>query len=112
MPVTELTNEARPVHARMLIGGEWTSGSQRIEVFNPARADELVGTIPRGAPDDVEGAIAAAKFAQPVWASKRYTERAQILARLLDRLAEDIDERTVLYIRENGKTTAEARGEL
>jgi aldehyde dehydrogenase (NAD+) len=66
----------------MLIGGEWISSSQRIEVFSPARPDELVGTVPRGAPDDVKRAIAAAKAVQPLWASKSYSERAQIIAPL------------------------------
>jgi acyl-CoA reductase-like NAD-dependent aldehyde dehydrogenase len=96
----------------MLIGGEWIGGSQRIEVFSPARPDELVGTVPRGAPDDVERAIAAAKAAQPGWAAKSYSERARILAPGLERLSGDIDERAALFVRENGKTTPEARGEL
>jgi len=109
---TVLRNESRPVHVRMLIGGEWTNSSQRIDVFNPAQPDELVGTVPRGTPDDVEHAITAAKAVQPVWASKSYIERAGILAPLLERLADDIDERAILYVRENGKTTAEAKGEL
>ncbi len=112
MPATVLRNEWKPVHARMLIGGEWVDNDRRIEVFNPARPDEMVGTIPRGAPDDAERAIAAAKAAQPVWASKSFTERARIIAPLLERLSKDIDERTVLFVRENGKTTPEARGEL
>jgi len=110
--MTVLRNETRPIHARMLIGGEWTGSNQRIDVFNPARPDELVGTVPRGTPDDVVRAIAAAKAAQPVWASKSYSERAEIIAPLLQRLADDLDERTVLYVRENGKTTPEAKGEL
>jgi len=96
----------------MLIGGAWTDSSRRIEVFNPARPDELVGTVPRGAPDDVGRAIAAAKAAQPAWASKSYSERAQIIAPVLERLTADIDERAVLFVRENGKTTPEAKGEL
>jgi delta 1-pyrroline-5-carboxylate dehydrogenase len=107
-----LRKEQAPFHARMLIGGEWTSGTQRIEVFNPARPDELVGTVARGVPDDVERAIAAAKAAQPAWASKTYSERARIIAPVLERLAGDIDARTVLYVRENGKTASEARAEL
>ena len=112
MPATVLRNEWRPVHARMLIGGEWSNSGERIEVFNPARSDELVGTVPRGAPDDVERAIMAATAAQPDWASKSYSQRAQIIAPMLERLAGDIDERAVLFVRENGKTTAEARAEL
>lgn len=112
MPTTGLRNEWKPVHARMLIGGEWTSASQRIEIFNPARPDELVGTIPYGTPADVESAIKAAKLAQPGWAAKSHVERARIIAPLLERLAADVDARTVLYVRENGKTSAEARGEI
>ncbi len=110
--MSQTTNNWRPIEARMLIGGEWVDSDRRIEVFNPARPDEMVGTIPRGAPDDAERAIAAAKAAQPVWASKSFTERARIIAPLLERLSKDIDERTVLFVRENGKTTPEARGEL
>jgi acyl-CoA reductase-like NAD-dependent aldehyde dehydrogenase len=112
MPTTVLNGERAPVHARMLIGGEWTSSNHTIEVFNPARPDELVGTVPRGTPDDVERAIRAAAAAQPVWASKTYTARAKILAPLLDVLARDVEDRAVLYVRENGKTSAEAKGEL
>ena len=112
MPANVVTKEWAPNHARMLIGGEWTGGGDRIEVFNPARPDELVGSIPRGTPEDVERAIQAAKAAQPAWASKTYSGRAQILAPALERLAADIEARTVLYVRENGKTTAEAKAEL
>src|SRR4029077_10223362 len=112
MPASVLKNEFMPIHARMLIGGEWTDSNQRIDVFSPARPDELVGTIPRGTPDDVERAIKAAKAAQPAWAAKSYSERAQIIAPLLERLTGDIDERAALFVRENGKTTAEARAEL
>jgi acyl-CoA reductase-like NAD-dependent aldehyde dehydrogenase len=105
-------NGSKPVHAKILIGGEWTDSNRRIEVYNPARPDELVGTIPRCGPEDADRAIAAAKAAQPSWASRSYSERVQILAPTLERLAAEMDERTVLYVRENGKTAAEARAEL
>jgi acyl-CoA reductase-like NAD-dependent aldehyde dehydrogenase len=112
MAAAVLRNEWRPVHARMLIGGEWTSGRQRLDVFNPAHPDELVGTVPRGTREDVTAAIAAAKAPQPAWAAKSFAERAQILAPVLERLAGDIDARAVLFVRENGKTTPEAKGEI
>ncbi|HEX5279831.1 MAG TPA: aldehyde dehydrogenase family protein [Micropepsaceae bacterium] len=112
MPATVLRNEWKPVHARMLIGGEWTNSSQRIDVFNPARPDELVGTVPRGTPDDVVSAITAAKLAQPDWAAKSFAERARIIAPVLDTLSQDIEDRVIQFVRENGKTSAEARGEI
>jgi acyl-CoA reductase-like NAD-dependent aldehyde dehydrogenase len=104
--------ETAPVHAQLLIGGEWCGGPAHVEVRNPARPDELVGTIVRGTPDDVDRAVAAAKAAQPAWAALGARERASAISRGLDALADGGEERAVLYVRENGKTLAEARGEL
>lgn len=98
--------------ARMLIGGEWVAGPRRSEVRNPARREEVVGSIVRGTPGDVDRAVSAARTAQPAWARRSFAERAEVLARVLDRLDESIEERAALFVRENGKTLAEARGEL
>jgi acyl-CoA reductase-like NAD-dependent aldehyde dehydrogenase len=108
---TQLSHAA-PVTANMLIGGQWVDGPAHIEVRNPAHPSEIVGTIVRGTPADVNRAIAAAKAAQPAWAAAGVRERAAAIARGLDAVAEGLDERVVLYTRENGKTLAETRGEL
>jgi acyl-CoA reductase-like NAD-dependent aldehyde dehydrogenase len=103
---------AVPVEARLLIGGAWVDGPAHAEVRNPAHPDEIVGTIVRGTPSDVNLAVAAAKAAQPAWAAHGVRERAKAIAKGLEALAEDVDERAILYVRENGKTLAEARGEV
>ena len=100
------------VPARLLIGGDWADGAAHLDVHNPARPDEVVGTIVRGTPDDVNRAVAAATSAQPAWANLGFRERARRLSSGLDALGADVEERCVLYVRENGKTLAEARGEL
>jgi acyl-CoA reductase-like NAD-dependent aldehyde dehydrogenase len=105
-------NTEAPIDARMLIGGTWIDGPVRIEVTNPARPDDLVGTIVRGSPEHVNQAVAAAKAAQPAWAAQSFTRRAEVLARALDRLESEIDQRAAVFVRENGKPLAEARGEL
>ena len=102
----------RPVHAGMLIDGEWTSHNDRIEVRNPARPSEIVGTIGRGTAEHVDAAVAAAKAAQVKWAKLSYSERAAVLAEMLKRVEQGLDERAALYVRENGKTLREAKGEL
>ena len=107
-----LANTQTPIHARLLINGEWVEGADRIEVRNPARPDEVVGTVVRGTPADVDKAVAAAKAAQIGWAALGYRARGEILARCLDALEENIDTRAFLFVRENGKTLREARGEL
>jgi acyl-CoA reductase-like NAD-dependent aldehyde dehydrogenase len=105
-------NAEFPIKEHMLIAGEWVDGPVRIEVDNPARPDDLVGTIVRGSPDHVSQAVAAAKAAQPAWAAQTFTRRAELLARALARLESDIEQRAAVFVRENGKPLAEARGEL
>jgi acyl-CoA reductase-like NAD-dependent aldehyde dehydrogenase len=104
-------NVAAPVHGCMLIGGEWIDRADRIEVKNPARPDETVGTIVRGKPADVDAAVAAAKSAQGAWGRMSYVARAALLEPALKALEQNIDERATLYVRENGKTFKEAKGE-
>lgn len=106
------TNTQTPIHARLLINGEWVDGAERVEVRNPARPDELVGTVVRGTPADVDRAVAAAKAAQVGWGALGYRARGEILTRCLDAMDENIDTRAFLFVRENGKTLREARGEL
>jgi acyl-CoA reductase-like NAD-dependent aldehyde dehydrogenase len=105
-------NAEAPTTEYMLIDGRPVDGSDRIEVRNPARPDELVGTIVRGTPGHVDQAVAAAKAAQPAWAALTFTQRAGILQKALSRLETDIDRRAAVFVRENGKPLAQARGEL
>ena len=105
-------NVEAPIHEPMLIAGKRVDGPVRIEVRNPARPDDLVGTIVRGSPEHVDQAVVAAKAAQPAWAARTFVERADLLAAALARLEMDIERRAAAFVRENGKPLAEARGEL
>lgn len=105
-------NAEAPIHETMLIGGKRVDGPIRIDVRNPARPDDLVGTIVRGSPEHVDEAVAAAKAAQPAWATRTFAGRAELLAAALARLETDIEQRAAIFVRENGKPLAEARGEL
>lgn len=105
-------NAEAPITEYMLIDGKPVDGADRIEVRNPARPDELVGTIVQGTPGHVDQAVAVAKAAQPAWAALTFTQRAGILQKALSRLEADIDRRAAVFVRENGKPLAQARGEL
>jgi acyl-CoA reductase-like NAD-dependent aldehyde dehydrogenase len=104
--------DASTVDLGMLIGGDSVMQGPRIEVRNPAHPGQVVGTIVRGGPDHVHQAVVAAKAAQPAWAGMSFKARAEILGRMLDGLAEGIDERAALFVRENGKPLADALAEL
>ena len=80
--------------------------------MNPARPGELAALSPSGTAADVDAAISAAAAAQPGWAAMPAPSRGAILMAagnlLLDRqtaIAEDL-------VREEGKTLAEAKGEV
>jgi acyl-CoA reductase-like NAD-dependent aldehyde dehydrogenase len=110
--VEVMSNREASTDARMLIDGEWIDGAGRIEVRNPARPQELVGTIVRGTLGDVDNAVHAARRAQKMWAAKSFTERAAMLAVALDRIDQDVERRATLLVRENGKTLSEATAEV
>jgi acyl-CoA reductase-like NAD-dependent aldehyde dehydrogenase len=107
-----LCNSEAPIEEGMLIAGNRIDGTDKIEVLNPARPDELVGTIVRGTTDHVDAAVRSAKSVQPTWAAMTFVQRAAALHRALTRLESDVHRRATVFVRENGKPLAQARGEL
>ncbi len=97
-----------------LIAGRWV-GAKSDEWFNrhnPANTTEVIGAFPMMSHEDVRIAVEAAQGAARDWREIGIIGRSQVLldtAALLrtrgDHIARDIT-------RENGKTLAEARGEL
>jgi acyl-CoA reductase-like NAD-dependent aldehyde dehydrogenase len=80
-----------------------------ITITDPATG-QAVGTIPAGDPAEVDGAVRAARAAQPAWAATPPGERAAALKRVAAAVrsaAAELAERTT---RESGKLPADARG--
>lgn len=105
-------NSEACVDETMFIDGERVEGSARLEVRNPARPGDLVGTIVRGTSKDIDNAVTAAKRAQRAWAELSFAQRAEILAQALARAEAQVEACTTLFVRENGKPLKEARGEI
>ncbi|WP_028267202.1 aldehyde dehydrogenase family protein [Arthrobacter sp. MA-N2] len=97
--------------AQHLINGEW-SGEPEIQRINPARPDELAALSPRGTADDVDAAVTAAAAAQPAWAALPAPARGAILMTAGNLLAERQSAIAEDLVREEGKTLAEAMGEV
>lgn len=97
-----------------LIGGDHvpSSSGDVIEVRNPADTDDVLGTVPASTAADVREAIGAARLAQPAWAELPAPERGRVLHRAAGLLEAQIDEWATELTREEGKTRAEARGEV
>jgi malonate-semialdehyde dehydrogenase (acetylating)/methylmalonate-semialdehyde dehydrogenase len=98
---------------RDYIGGEWRrpNSPPATDVLNPARA-EVIGKSPAGSAQDVDAAVKAAAAAFPAWRAVPPAERIQYLFRFKALLDEHFDEIARIVTTENGKTLAEARGEL
>lgn len=95
------------------IGGVWQRplSGPGLEVINPATGDVLA-VSPAGMDSDVEAAVQAASAAFPEWRAVPPAERVQYLFRLKQLLEDHFDEIARIITLENGKTLAEARGEL
>ncbi|MFB3163821.1 CoA-acylating methylmalonate-semialdehyde dehydrogenase [Neobacillus sp. 179-J 1A1 HS] len=95
------------------IGGEWVeSTSEKTEVvYNPATGEELA-IVPLSTKEDVEKAVQAANEAFKTWSQVPVPKRGRILFKYQQLLVENWDELARLVTIENGKSFAEAHGEV
>jgi aldehyde dehydrogenase (NAD+) len=91
------------VREKIFIGGDWvpSKGSGVIEVIN-STTEEVMGTIPDGAPEDVDLAVKAAVDAFPGWSTTSVDERSKMLSRISEALTARTDEIAALITREVG----------
>ena len=80
---------------QLLIGSKWVAPStkQTFEVRSPATL-QVVGTVPEGVEADIDAAVAAARqaFDHGPWPTTPPSERAKVLARFAELLAERIED--------------------
>jgi alpha-ketoglutaric semialdehyde dehydrogenase len=100
-----------PATAPLLIGGEWMD-SAVAERTNPARPSEVVVRAAQAGSDHVEEALSAAGSAQPDWARTAPAARGAILARASELLRDRAGTVAAELTAEEGKTLAEATGEV
>jgi len=96
-----------------LIGGAWVPADrgETINVTDPADG-ALITTVPKMGTAETRRAIEAANSALPAWSGLTAKERAVILRRWFDLIIAHQDELARLLTREQGKSLAEARGEI
>ncbi|MBN8579860.1 MAG: aldehyde dehydrogenase family protein [Anaerolineae bacterium] len=96
-----------------LIGGDWKAPSDNVlENHNPADYNEVVGLFPMATLDDTKSAIDSARAAQPAWSKTPAPARGAILDKASQILTSRLDEIATALTREEGKTLAEAKGEV
>ncbi|GAA0704106.1 aldehyde dehydrogenase family protein [Kitasatospora atroaurantiaca] len=90
------------------IGGEWTPPVRGQYFENPTPVTgQVFCEVARGTAEDIEAALDAAHAAAPAWGRTSPAERAQVLLRIADRMAEHLEELAVAESWENGKPVRE-----
>jgi alpha-ketoglutaric semialdehyde dehydrogenase len=99
-----------PPVLRSLAGGEWLDGRPSEDV-NPARPREVVAEVRLADAAGAGQAVEAARAAFPAWRATPAPARGEVLRRAADLLEMRVDEVGRDFVREEGKTLAEAVGE-
>jgi len=82
-----------------------------LTVLEPA-TEQVLAELLRADASDAEEAVALARSAYPAWRAVAPADRARLLHRLADALAERQEDLAVLEARNVGKPIADARGEM
>ncbi len=85
--------------------------SHTLLVENPADST-VVGEVPDATPVEATAAVDAAASAFGRWSRTAPRERSEVLYRAFELMRRDADELTALIAAENGKSLADARGEV
>ncbi|WP_319378306.1 aldehyde dehydrogenase family protein [uncultured Methanocorpusculum sp.] len=82
-----------------------------LDVRNPA-TNEVIGTIPNAAPDDVDNFVNAAADILPTWEKTAASKRAVMFVNAASLMRARVEELAVLLTTEQGKPLREARDEI
>ncbi|MDI6026230.1 bifunctional proline dehydrogenase/L-glutamate gamma-semialdehyde dehydrogenase PutA [Corticibacterium sp. UT-5YL-CI-8] len=87
-------------------------GAAERPVLNPAKTDDVVGTVSEATAEQVSGAVGLAVAAQPAWSRRPVAERAALLERTADLYEDHAIEFFALAAREAGKSLADGVAEV
>jgi aldehyde dehydrogenase (NAD+) len=94
----------------LYIDGAWrdSASSEALDVVNPA-TEQVIDTVPAGAAEDVDAAVAAAAAALPAWAALTPGQRVTHLAKALELFNARIDDIAAVLTRDMGAPAVFAR---
>ncbi|BFZ55895.1 aldehyde dehydrogenase (NADP(+)) ald6 [Savitreella phatthalungensis] len=95
------------------INGDFTSSkaSSWIDVHDPA-TNRVVTRVPESTREEMDAAVAAAKEAFPKWRATSILHRQQVMFKLAQLIRRDWDRLAASIVLEQGKTMADARGDV
>lgn len=95
----------------MLIGGEWVTGDESLDVINPA-TEEPIASVSVASDKMVSAAVEAAAGAWRAWSRRPAVERGRLLRNWADLVERDRESLAKTISGEVGKPITESRGEV
>ena len=97
------------LRTRLLIGGEWVTGSDRFVTLNPA-TEETIAEVEEAGRAEVDAAVRSAReaFESPKWRRMDPHRRAALLWRLADLVEQNAEFIAATETRDNGKPLFES----
>ena len=97
----------------LFIGGKWANGAGRKSepVINPANEKPLAD-LPHASKSDLDEAVEAAKKGFETWRKTTAWDRGRVMRKAADLMRERADAIAKILTQEQGKTLAEAKGEV
>jgi RHH-type transcriptional regulator, proline utilization regulon repressor / proline dehydrogenase / delta 1-pyrroline-5-carboxylate dehydrogenase len=99
-------------HYALVIDGKSVAADNEFSSVNPARPNEIVGSIAAGNSVNVMEAVAAARVAFSRWSQTSFDERARVIRRVAHRIRQRRYELAAWEVFEVGKTWAEADADV
>lgn len=100
-------------HVKQLINGQFvdSNSSEWIDITDPA-TQEVIAKVPQTTDDEINQAVAAAQKAFQTWRKTPITTRARIFLKYQALIRDHMDELAEILTAEQGKTIADARGDV
>ena len=98
-------------HIAHLINGKQVHSARTFETTNPA-TQEVLAEVACGGADEINAAVAAAKDAFPKWANTPATERAKLMRKLGDLIAQHVPEIANIETNDCGQTISQTGKQL
>lgn len=100
-------------HVQQLINGKFVDSTTNewIDITDPATQD-VIAKVPQTTDDEINQAVAAAQTAFETWRNTPITTRARIFLKYQSLIREHMDELAEVLTAEQGKTIADARGDV
>jgi succinate-semialdehyde dehydrogenase / glutarate-semialdehyde dehydrogenase len=96
---------------KLLVGGEWKSGSDGVPVLNPAD-ESVVGIVPRASRADLDAALHAAETGFRVWRNTSPAKRAETILKAARLIRDRVETMAIAMTLEQGKPIAQSRLEI